>query len=50
MDYITTAERADENQAIRLPGMNLLPCWPKTAVTASPLMTGVGQNPGVMRR
>lgn len=42
MDYVTTAERADENQAIRLPATNLLPCWPKTAVTASLLMTACG--------
>ncbi len=42
MDYVTTAERADENQAIRLPATNLLPCWPKTAVTVLPLMTACG--------
>lgn len=44
MDYVTTAERADENQAIRLPATNLLPCWPKTAVTVLPLMTACGQK------
>ncbi len=50
MDYVTSAERADENQAIRLPATNLLPCWQKTAVTVLPLIQRVGKNPGVIRR
>jgi hypothetical protein len=42
MDFITTAERADENVAIRLPGHEFTDCWMKTAATASPLMTACG--------
>lgn len=44
MDYVTTAERADENRAIRLRATNLPPCWQKTVVTASRLMTACGQK------
>jgi hypothetical protein len=44
MDFITTAERADENVAVRLPAMNLPACWKRTAATASPLMTACGRK------
>ncbi len=43
MDYVTTAERADENQAIRLPYHEFTTLLVlKTAVTASLLMTACG--------
>lgn len=42
MDFITTAERADDNVAIRLPATNLPNCWMTTAVTVSPLTTASG--------
>ena len=49
MDYVT-AERADENQAIRLPGhefTTLLAENRRNGITVDDI---VGQNPGVIRR
>lgn len=42
MDYVTSAERADENQAIRLPGHEFTTLLAENAVTASLLMTACG--------
>lgn len=42
MDFITTAERADENVAVACPAMNLPDCWMKTAATVLPSMTAYG--------
>jgi 3-dehydro-L-gulonate 2-dehydrogenase len=44
MDFITTAERADENVAVRLPGHEFTRLLEKTAATASPLMTAYGRK------
>lgn len=44
MDYVTSAERTDENQAIRLPGKDLLLL--AKAAQRWPLMTACGQKSG----
>lgn len=44
MDYVTSAERADENQAIRLPGHEFTTLLAENAVTVLPLMTACGQK------
>jgi 3-dehydro-L-gulonate 2-dehydrogenase len=49
MDFITTAERADENVAVRLPGHEFTRLLEETAATASPLTTACGRKSGAVR-
>ena len=42
MDYVTTLNALTKTRPSAYPATNLLPCWPKTAVTVLPLMTACG--------
>lgn len=44
MDYVTSAERADENQAIRLPGHEFTTLLAENRRNVLPLMTACGQK------